>query len=107
VFALRGRWRVTGESSTPVGTTGTIECGFQAARVYLVLTSAGNLPRTVTVWLDGHPIRAAQAGPDVSGGHVTVRGQRLYGLVSLPSAQAHDLRVDVPPGVSAYDFTFG
>jgi thiol-disulfide isomerase/thioredoxin len=107
VFALRGHWRVTNESSTPVGGTGAIECRFQASRVYLVLTSAGNLPRMVSVRLDGRPIAAAQAGADVRGGSVTVRGERLYALVSLPSAQAHDLEVDVPPGVAAYDFTFG
>jgi hypothetical protein len=71
------------------------------------LTSAGNLPRTVRVLLDGRPVGASAAGADVRRGQVTVRQQRLYALVSLPSAQAHDLEVDVPPGVSAYDFTFG
>jgi hypothetical protein len=38
---------------------------------------------------------------------VTVQGQRLYSLVSLPRAQDHIVTVEVPPGVSAYDFTFG
>ncbi len=38
---------------------------------------------------------------------MTVRGQLLYSLVHLPSAQQHVLTVEVPPGVSAYDFTFG
>jgi hypothetical protein len=38
---------------------------------------------------------------------VTVTGQRLYSLVSLPYAQQHSLTLEVPPGVSAYDFTFG
>jgi hypothetical protein len=36
-----------------------------------------------------------------------VHGQRLYSLVSLPAAQQHDLTLQVPPGVSAFDFTFG
>jgi hypothetical protein len=36
-----------------------------------------------------------------------VKGQRLYSLVSLPSAQQHVITVQLPPGVSAYDFTFG
>ena len=76
--------------------------------MYLVLTSADNSPRTVRVLLDGHPIKAADAGADVRpGGLVTVRGQRLYGLISLPSASAHTLTLEVPPGVRAYDFTFG
>jgi hypothetical protein len=38
---------------------------------------------------------------------VTVRGQRLYALVSLPRAEDHVLTVEVPPYVKAYDFTFG
>ena len=38
---------------------------------------------------------------------VMVRHQRLYSLVSLPAAEQHALTVQVPPGVSAYDFTFG
>jgi hypothetical protein len=84
-----------------------IEAGFQAASVYLVMTSADNVPRHVRVLLDGRPIRAADAGSDVQGASVTVRGQRLYSLVSVPTAQQHALTLDVPPGVSAYSFTFG
>src|SRR5205823_2307004 len=106
-FALRGRWSVGDQSATPASGTGAIQARFQAANVYLVLTSTGNVPRQVRVLLDGHPIPAASAGGDVHGGSVTVRGQRLYSLVALPGAQQHSLEVDVPPGVSAYDFTFG
>jgi hypothetical protein len=106
-FALRGTWMVTNESSTPVEQGDAIQARFQAAHVYLVLTSAGNTPRQVRVLLDGHPIDAAEAGSDVHDGVVTVRGQRLYSLVSLPSAEQHSLEVDVPQDVSAYDFTFG
>jgi hypothetical protein len=71
------------------------------------MTSAGNAPRQVHVLLDGHPISAGNAGADVHNGVVTVQGQRLYSLVSLPGDQQHDLTLQVPPGVSAYDFTFG
>jgi thiol-disulfide isomerase/thioredoxin len=106
-FALRGAWRVTSEYATPVAAAGAIEAGFQAARVYLVMTSADNLPRTVRVLLDGHAIPASAAGADVRRGQVTVRSQRLYSLVSLPQAEFHALTVEVPPGVRAYDFTFG
>jgi hypothetical protein len=31
----------------------------------------------------------------------------LYHLVSAPRAEAHQLTLDVSPGVSAYAFTFG
>jgi cytochrome c biogenesis protein CcdA/thiol-disulfide isomerase/thioredoxin len=106
-FALRGTWSVGSESATPVGGPGAIQAGFQAAHVYLVLTSAGGVPRGVQVELDGHPIPGDRAGSDVHHGVVTVRGQRLYSLVSLPADQQHALTVLVPPGVSAYDFTFG
>ena len=57
--------------------------------------------------LDGKPISDRQSGADVSHSLVTVRGQRLYSLVSLPDDQQHLLTVQVPQGVSAYDFTFG
>jgi cytochrome c biogenesis protein CcdA/thiol-disulfide isomerase/thioredoxin len=106
-FALRGRWNVNSQSATPVLPGASIEAGFQAADAYLVLTSAGNVARQARVLLDGRPIAARDAGADVHGGSVTVRGQRLYSLVSLPGAQQHALTVELPPGVSAYDFTFG
>ncbi len=44
-FALRGRWAVNDESAMPVSGAGAIQARFQAADVYLVLTSAGNIPR--------------------------------------------------------------
>jgi cytochrome c biogenesis protein CcdA/thiol-disulfide isomerase/thioredoxin len=106
-FALRGRWKVSSQSSSPVGSGGSIEARVQAAAVYLVMTSAGGVPRTGQVLLDGRPVTAAQAGQDVHGSSFTVRGQRLYSLISLPRAQQHVLTVRVPPGVSTYSFTFG
>jgi cytochrome c biogenesis protein CcdA/thiol-disulfide isomerase/thioredoxin len=95
-FALKGRWMVSSESATAVSAGASIQAGFQAASVYLVMTSSGNVPRQVRVLLDGKPSRT-----------ITVRGQQLYTLVSLPGDQQHDVTVQVPPGVSAYDFTFG
>jgi cytochrome c biogenesis protein CcdA/thiol-disulfide isomerase/thioredoxin len=106
-FGLHGTWNVTKEAATAVSAGATITGRPQAQHVYLVMTSAGNVPRTVRVLLDGHPISAADSGPDVHNGRVTVSGQRLYGLISLPGAQQHTFTVQVPPGVSAYDFTFG
>jgi cytochrome c biogenesis protein CcdA/thiol-disulfide isomerase/thioredoxin len=106
-FALRGTWKETSQYAAPLSSGAAIQAGFQAAHAYLVMTSAGNVPRRVRVLLDGHPIGGSDAGADVHGGFVTVQGQRLYSLVSLPSAQQHALTLEVPPGVSAYDFTFG
>ncbi len=106
-WALKGKWDVGSQSITPVGTDAEVTGGVQAARVYLVLTSAGNVPRQGRVLLDGKPIPSAHAGTDVKNGIVTVTGERLYSLVSFPTAQSFDFTVQLPPGVSAYDFTFG
>ncbi len=95
-FSLGGYWWVTSQSATPVQPGAEITAGVQAADVYLVMTSTGGVPRTVRVLLDGRPYRS-----------VTVAAQKLYTLVSLPQAEQHDVTVEVPPGVSCYDFTFG
>jgi cytochrome c biogenesis protein CcdA/thiol-disulfide isomerase/thioredoxin len=107
-FGLQGTWTVNSQAATPAASGASISGGFQAQHVYLVMTSAGNRPRTVRVLLGGRPIPARYAGSDVrSGGLVTVRGQRLYSLISLPSAAQGAFTLQIPRGVSAYDFTFG
>jgi hypothetical protein len=107
-FALKGTWNLTSQSATPVATGGSIEAGVQAARVYLVMTSDGNVPRTGTVLVDGKPVPARLAGADVGpGGRFTVRGQRLYSLLSFPTDEQALITVQLPPGVRAYSFTFG
>jgi thiol-disulfide isomerase/thioredoxin len=106
-FALRGTWDITSESATPISPGGSIEARVQAASVYLVMTSSGNVPRSVQIVLDGRPISPADAGADVHGATAVVRGQRLYSLVSLPRAEQHTVTVELPSGISAYDFTFG
>jgi cytochrome c biogenesis protein CcdA/thiol-disulfide isomerase/thioredoxin len=105
--SLKGIWNVTSQYATPVSSDGEISLDFQAAKVYLVLTSVGNVPRSVQVRLNGRPIPASVAGSDVHGGVVTVRGQRLYSLVSMTTDEQRLLTVQLPPGVQAYDYTFG
>jgi cytochrome c biogenesis protein CcdA/thiol-disulfide isomerase/thioredoxin len=106
-FGLHGYWKVTSQSVTPITSGDSITGRVQAAHVYLVMTSAGNVPRTARVLIDGKPIPASQAGADVHHGQVTVVGQRLYSLISLPTDEQTTFTIDLPPGVSAYDFTFG
>ncbi len=106
-FALKGAWNASSESITAEGSGASISGTVQAANVYLVLTSAGNVPRQGRVLLDGQPLPAAHAGADVKNGVVTITGQRLYSLISFPAAQQFTFSVQLPPGVSAYDFTFG
>ncbi len=95
-FALGGVWTVTGESATPAAPTASIRGTIQAAKAYLVMSSAGGRRRTVTVLLDGRPYRQVRVG-----------AQKLYELVSLPRAERHDLELALPHGVSGYAFTFG
>jgi cytochrome c biogenesis protein CcdA/thiol-disulfide isomerase/thioredoxin len=107
-WALGGRWNVGPQSITPAGSRGVIEGGVQARDVYLVMTSAGGVARRGRVLLGGKPIPRAMAGADVGpGGWFTVRGERLYNLVRLSGDATFLLEVQLPAGVSAYDFTFG
>jgi len=107
-WALGGEWHVGAESITPVGGEAEIEGGVQARDVYLVMTSTGNVPRRGRVLLGGQPIPAKYAGTDVGpGGYFTVQAQRLYNLVKLSTDADMLITVQLPPGINAYDFTFG
>ena len=108
-FALKGSWTVGTQSITPATGEAELSGGFQAQHVYLVMTSAGGVPRTGRVLLDGKPIPPQYAGADVrAGGYFTVKGQRLYSLISFPKGDAQaTFTLQLPQGISAYDFTFG
>jgi thiol-disulfide isomerase/thioredoxin len=105
-FAFSGTWRIAAQPATAIADAG-IDVEFQGKHVYLVLSSEGGRPRPVRVLLDGRPITTAAAGADVHHAVVTVRGQRLYTLVSLPRAERHQLGLRLAPGVTGYAFTFG
>jgi cytochrome c biogenesis protein CcdA/thiol-disulfide isomerase/thioredoxin len=101
-----GRWRVGDEAATAVAGA-RLELEFGARRVYLVLGSAGGVPRAVKVLLDGRPLSARAAGRDVLNGVVRVQRHELYELIDLPRTERHRLTLDFAPGVSGYAFTFG
>jgi cytochrome c biogenesis protein CcdA/thiol-disulfide isomerase/thioredoxin len=105
-FALAGAWHVSRESATAVRDA-RIDARVTAREVFLVLSSEGRRPRDVEVLLDGRPVGAAEAGEDVRDGRVTVRGERLYRLVSLPRVEDRRLTLRLAPGVTGYAFTFG
>jgi cytochrome c biogenesis protein CcdA/thiol-disulfide isomerase/thioredoxin len=105
-FSLGGRWRVDPESAGAVRGA-SITARVVGTAVYLVLSSQRDRPRKVRVLLDGRPIPAAVGGADVHDGVLTVRRQRLYSLVRLPSTQEHVLTLRLDAGVSAFAFTFG
>jgi cytochrome c biogenesis protein CcdA/thiol-disulfide isomerase/thioredoxin len=104
-FAYAGTWEVTEESGKALEGA-QIDAQFNARRVFLVLGSPEE-PRSVQVLLDGKPIPAKVAGPDVEGGRVTVDEQRLYRLVDLPAVGEHRLSLIFEPGIEGYAFTFG
>jgi cytochrome c biogenesis protein CcdA/thiol-disulfide isomerase/thioredoxin len=110
-FAFSGAWNISAQPALAVAGSNArlpgIDVEFEAKNVYLVLSSAQGRPRPVQVLLDGRPVSAANAGADVHGGVVTVKGQRLYTLVSLPHAERHRLTLRFAPGVTGYAFTFG
>jgi cytochrome c biogenesis protein CcdA/thiol-disulfide isomerase/thioredoxin len=105
-FAYTGTWSISEQPAVAVANAG-IEANVEGKHVYLVLSSAGKVPRHVEVLLEGHRIPAADAGADVHDGIVTVRGERLYTLVSLPHDEHHHLTLRFEPGVTGYAFTFG
>ena len=105
-FTYAGTWDIGPEAATAVSGA-SIDARVMAKDVYLVLSSAGGRPRSVRVLLDGHPAGAGEAGADVRGGRLTVTGQRLYTLVSLPRNERHRLTLRFAPGVSGFAFTFG
>ena len=105
-FAYSGTWRIAAQPATAIADAG-IDVEFQAKHVYLVLSSQGGRARPVQVLLDGRPIASAEAGSDVHDSRVSVRGQRLYTLVSLRRDERHRLGLRFSPGVTGYAFTFG
>ncbi|HEX3318605.1 MAG TPA: cytochrome c biogenesis protein DipZ [Solirubrobacteraceae bacterium] len=95
-LALGGTWRVGLESATAVRGA-TLLLRYHARDVYLVLSARpGARSQRLDGSLDGRPLAL-----------VTVTNQRLYTVVAQPRAGDHLLRLHLPPGLSAYDFTFG
>jgi cytochrome c biogenesis protein CcdA/thiol-disulfide isomerase/thioredoxin len=104
-FAFGGEWTIDphGAEAEPGA---TLDAEFLAQDVYLVMGSEGG-PRKLRVTLDGKPISAADAGPDVKKGVARITGQRLYRLVHLPEKGEHRLGLSFEPGIEGYAFTFG
>jgi cytochrome c biogenesis protein CcdA/thiol-disulfide isomerase/thioredoxin len=104
-FAYAGGWEISEDAATS-GPGAEIDLQFHARRVFLVMGSP-DAARSVQVLLDGRPIRASAAGPDVRRGRATVDAQRLYRLVDLPAVGTHRLSLIFDAGISGYAFTFG
>jgi cytochrome c biogenesis protein CcdA/thiol-disulfide isomerase/thioredoxin len=105
-FALGGTWRVTGESAT-AGEGARLDASINARRVYLVLAHRGAPARHLKVLIDGRPPRRSEAGADLHGAVVTVRGQRLYELLNLPRVERRRITLLPERDVEGFAFTFG
>jgi len=90
-FAYSGTWTVENERIV-AGKHARLRLHFHARSVHLVLAGHG----TVGVTLNG-----------ANRGAVRVAGDRLYTLVSQPSARDGLLELSFTPGLSSYAFTFG
>jgi cytochrome c biogenesis protein CcdA/thiol-disulfide isomerase/thioredoxin len=104
-LAYRGRWGLA-QHGAVAGPGARLFLSFRAREVYLVLGSPERT-RRMEVLLDGRPIGPSLAGPDVKGGTVAIRRQRLYRLVSLPTSGDHELELRPAAGTRGYAFTFG
>src|SRR4051794_23369197 len=104
-FLYKGTWKIAPDGAE-AGNGARLLVNFRAREVYLVLGSRDR-PRSMRVLLDGKPISAKDAGPDVHGGIVRVGPQRLYRLVSLPKPGDHVLELQPAAGIRGYAFTFG
>ena len=100
-----GNWTI-GQDSAIAGAGAGLSLRFHARRVFLVLGSPGRT-RDVRVLLNGRPVTARAAGPDVHGGRARVGFQRLYRLLDLPKVEDGTLTVLPQAGVRGYAFTFG
>lgn len=109
-WALRGAWRITGESAVLEAPGGGVRFRFKAPKLNLVMRGEGR-GSAASVLLDGKPVppslRGADVGPD---GKLVVGESRLYVLVSLPGDDRRDHLFEIDfeePGVALYAFTFG
>ncbi len=101
-WSLEGEWTVAGSYILPAK-SGTLDFGFNARRVFLVIEPQGG-SGSIEVWVDGLP---AGDTADVSKGILRPKASRLYQLVDLPKSGNHVLRLVVSGPLRLFAFTFG
>ncbi len=109
-WALRGTWKITGESAELEAPGGGVRFHFKAPKLNLVMSGNG-VEVEATVLLDGKPVSTDARGADTGAdGRLLVGAPRLYNLVTLPSQDRgdHVFEIDFEkPGVELFAFTFG
>jgi hypothetical protein len=98
---LDGTWSIAPQYVVPAG-SGTLQLGFQAKNVYLVIEPGSG--GSITVSVDGAPVADT---PDVHGGTFSPRESRMYQVVALPMSGAHVLKLVVKGKIRLFAFTFG
>ena len=101
-WSLAGSWTIRREYVVP-DSAGTLELGFQARDVYLVVEPEAS-GGSIRVQLDGRP---APDTPDVRRGLLEPGSSRLYQLVALGKPGPHVLRLEVQGRLRLFAFTFG
>lgn len=99
---LGGRWTIAGQYIEPES-AGTLELGFDARDVYIVIESEEGTAR-IKVLVDGLPVEDTE---DVRASAFSPTTSRLYHLVALPLGGAHVLSLEVTGKVRLFSFTFG
>jgi len=99
---LSGKWTITQQYILPES-SGALQLGFLAKNVFLVIEPQGSGGK-IMVSVDGQP---GADTADVRDGVLAPRESRVYQLVGLKQAGAHQLRLEVQGQVRLFAFTFG
>lgn len=90
---LKGNWKIEEERITAESNESYLDLNFLAKHVYLVLSGSSKIP--LKIYLDTEPPK-----------ELSIDGNREYTIVDT-SYGRHRLSIKIPPGISAYAFTFG
>ena len=102
---VTGTWIDQGQYLVADG-PGHVRLNFHADSVYVVAGSS-NGSLAVTVTLDGRPVPAGLAGPQLTGSGFTVSRQDLFHVLAGVGGGSHLIDLSVPAGFQLYTFTFG
>ena len=101
-WTLDGTWKVSKEYVASTG-TGTLNLGFNAKNVYLVIEPVGE-GGEIDVLLDGGQVADTA---DVRNGKLRPDESRLYRLIELDKPGNHVLSLEVRGELRLFAFTFG
>ncbi len=105
---LLGDWLVEEERVTSRSPGATLFLKFRAGKVFLVLGGTSEDGKSVSVKIDGESIPEKYQTSDFQSGAIPITMDRKYDIFdSRTSVEEHTLELQLPPGISAYAFTFG